>query len=539
MQLPKKHRFLTCGNNLRALSAMLLVLCMTVFGQQPTFTFTHEITSNDIYGLAGHEDTLWMTTSWGVNYTIAKSESLSWYGYKSDPGRFLGPVAFGDASVLAALASEPATSNPSVAFNRLFMFSHKIDMAGTFKTLSPGFSDDGHLDKITKSADFSVNDIAWSKGFYWLACLDGGLVRIAIGNESMTAFLPGNSKGFAPSKMSETMGTDISKFPDTLRRVIAVDVVDPSGASPLILVASRDKMWKFSPLDSSWNSFSNSFIDPHVTFDYYQNVYSSGPKDSYDLYAAIRVKKNDVNIDTTCFFKYDTSAGAWRTLLENFQFAPSVTFGLNHEIYCNGNNQVFLYKDSAAGLIPIWGGDIFQKRMTRASNGNYPNSINDMLCLPYPDGRIAMWIGSSTTSLPVYNGLFFSLNEKKDESDTAAFGYVHRDNKLVSGLKQSYAFPGILHLVNGEKTVFAYNLSKSSNVTIKIYDWNMDPVKTVVHDRPREAGNDNGNGRSTKAGEDTWDGTTDSGRRVAAGVYYYKITAKSGEHAFGKIIIAK
>jgi len=60
--------------------------------------------------------------------------------------------------------------------------------------------------------------------------------------------------------------------------------------------------------------------------------------------------------------------------------------------------------------------------------------------------------------------------------------------------------------------MFAYNLSKASKVTIKIYDWNMDPVKTVIKDRDRPAGNDRANGRSTNAAEDTWDGTTDSGR---------------------------
>jgi flagellar hook assembly protein FlgD len=82
-------------------------------------------------------------------------------------------------------------------------------------------------------------------------------------------------------------------------------------------------------------------------------------------------------------------------------------------------------------------------------------------------------------------------------------------------------------------------LAKASNVTIRIYDWNMDLVKTVISNKDRPAGNDQANGRSTNPTEDTWDGTTDSGRRVAVGVYYYKITAQSGERSFGKIIVAK
>jgi hypothetical protein len=152
---------------------------------------------------------------------------------------------------------------------------------------------------------------------------------------------------------------------------------------------------------------------------------------------------------------------------------------------------------------------------------------------------MALWIASSTSSLPTNNGLFFSLDEKKDELDTAAFHYVHRDKKLKSGLTQSYAFPGILNASNGGRAVFAYNLSKPSKVTIKIFDWNMDPVKTVIKERDRPAGNDRSNGRSTNASEDVWDGTTDTGRCVAVGVYYYKIVAQSGEHSFGKIIVAQ
>jgi flagellar hook assembly protein FlgD len=89
------------------------------------------------------------------------------------------------------------------------------------------------------------------------------------------------------------------------------------------------------------------------------------------------------------------------------------------------------------------------------------------------------------------------------------------------------------------KTVFAYNLSKASRVTIRVYDWNMDLVKTVIRNEQRPAGSESANGRSTDATTDSWDGTNAAGKRVAVGVYYYRITAQSVEHAFGKVIVAK
>jgi flagellar hook assembly protein FlgD len=87
--------------------------------------------------------------------------------------------------------------------------------------------------------------------------------------------------------------------------------------------------------------------------------------------------------------------------------------------------------------------------------------------------------------------------------------------------------------------VFAYNLSKASKVTIRVYDWNMDLVATIIKNKQRPAGTEQASGRSTNVIEDAWDGRTTAGKRVAVGVYYYTIIAQSGEHAFGKIIVAK
>jgi hypothetical protein len=526
------------------------VLLCAVGGAQaaaPSCSFTNEITSNDIFGLAGHEDTLWMATNWGINYTIAKSDTLSWIGYKSDQGRFNGAIGFGDAKALAAFSPEQSENNSNVAFSNLCLFSHSNSSTDKNPVIiKPEFEGAKHLDSIVKNAKFSVAGIAWTKGYFWIACMDGGLVRYDIAGNSLLAFFPGKKEGFEPSLFTGAIENGISKFPDTsensTQRVIAVKVLDSSSLSPVILVATPAKLWKYSLKDTMpWDSLPFSFTDGQMTLGSYQNIYVSGAGDSMDLYAAIRIKKESSKIDTIDFFKYDTSVHSWKVLLENLENAPPASFGASHEIYLSIGNQMHLYKDTAGEFKELWNWNVFQKRMTSATRtkGDYPNFINDVLCLTSAGGKMALWIASSTNSLPTNNGLFFSRDEKKDELDTAEFHYVHRDKKLNAGLTQSYAYPGILNASNGGKAVFAYNLSKASKVTIKIFDWNMDPVKSVIKNKDRPSGNDRSNGRSTNAAEDVWDGTTDTGRRVAAGVYYYKITAQSGEHSFGKIIVAK
>jgi hypothetical protein len=211
-----------------------------------------------------------------------------------------------------------------------------------------------------------------------------------------------------------------------------------------------------------------------------------------------------------------------------------VTFGDSGEVYAVSGNLVNLYKEGSGGdTLLISGdntGDKFFKRMTMGSGVDYPDNVNGLLYSPQSGGKASLWIASSANVLPsVRNGIFYSFDEKSDEQNTTAFKYIHSDKKLTGGLKESYAFPGILNSLNGSKAMFAYNLSKASKVTIKIYDWNMDPVKTVIKNRDRPAGNDRANGRSTNAAEDTWDGTTDSGRRVAVGVYYYTRSARRAE----------
>jgi hypothetical protein len=59
----------------------------------------------------------------------------------------------------------------------------------------------------------------------------------------------------------------------------------------------------------------------------------------------------------------------------------------------------------------------------------------------------------------------------------------------------------------------------------------------VVRNAERKAGTKRASRRSSEPA-DMWDGRNESGRIVAPGVYYYKITTDKGERAFGKVIVA-
>jgi hypothetical protein len=80
-------------------------------------------------------------------------------------------------------------------------------------------------------------------------------------------------------------------------------------------------------------------------------------------------------------------------------------------------------------------------------------------------------------------------------------------------------------------TTIHYMPPKTTAVTIRIYDFNLDLVRTVVDNEIRFAGIDVDN--------DVWDGRNDKGKLVANGIYFYNIKLGTGEDWWGKVAVVK
>ena len=102
------------------------------------------------------------------------------------------------------------------------------------------------------------------------------------------------------------------------------------------------------------------------------------------------------------------------------------------------------------------------------------------------------------------------------------------------GADKTYAYPNPFsplrqNLINGSGHVrFHYYLPKSATISVKIYDFSMDLVKTVIAGKLRPT-----------AGEfdEVWDGTNDAGNPVANGVYFYKIERSGLDPVWGKVMV--
>ncbi|MCP4583298.1 MAG: hypothetical protein GY839_16955 [candidate division Zixibacteria bacterium] len=76
-----------------------------------------------------------------------------------------------------------------------------------------------------------------------------------------------------------------------------------------------------------------------------------------------------------------------------------------------------------------------------------------------------------------------------------------------------------------------YKPIQTTDVTIKIFDFNLDLVTTIIDGASRTGG--------MEADNDVWDGKNDNGKMVANGVYFYNIKLGTGEDWWGKVAVIK
>ncbi len=105
---------------------------------------------------------------------------------------------------------------------------------------------------------------------------------------------------------------------------------------------------------------------------------------------------------------------------------------------------------------------------------------------------------------------------------------LHASQKL-SGASASYAFPNPF-APDDEIVRIHYSTGKSSTVpvTVRIFDFGMNLVRTVINNAPRE---------STREHDELWDGRDEQNRFVANGVYFYQIAVDQDQPRWGKILV--
>ena len=104
---------------------------------------------------------------------------------------------------------------------------------------------------------------------------------------------------------------------------------------------------------------------------------------------------------------------------------------------------------------------------------------------------------------------------------------IFRADLATDEKTKTYAYPNpFAPRIDGVVRI-RYQLSRPASVTIRIFDFAMNPVRTLIQSQLRPAGED----------EDVWNGQSDTGVRVANGVYFYSIEIAGEAPLRGKILV--
>jgi hypothetical protein len=490
------------------------------------------IASNDALLLSGNSDTLWM---------------LSY----EDPDRYAVNTISGDGNLSVKITDESnwnALYLCNLGHIRTMSYAKGLtvvvplyDTLQEPKDLSVIVRSGGKINNLSVAFDWPTRiiqnenmrigavDVTTDQKNFYFACLDAGVVQWDPITEKMSLIQVGKTPTLLDSLESK------AKAPEN--RVTAVSAFKTG-----LLVTTPAKIYKYSFETKQWDSTLSTTIDRSgYALSSFHSAFINEKAKRSPLYSFVAVKGSTVGDDSLVLCKYDSIAGKWRIFMDN---SPEcITTGHNGILYMvSDDNQLEAYVDTAEAEKtepnprPTVGLKAFQDSMTAAYKIEFPGNINDILYSAMSDSTGNLWIATT-------EGLFISENVSPGKVIRSC-RLLKRAPSVSSGLEKTYARPGILksglYDAKTSRSVLVYNLSKDAKVTIRIYDYNMDHVKTVISGKFRKAGSNGGPfGRSTVETEDFWDGKNENGKIVAPGVYYYKISTDSGERAFGKLVVAK
>lgn len=376
--------------------------------------------------------------------------------------------------------------------------------------------------KADTSKSLQAVRVAFCKDDFFFACNDGGLVKWDLKNNSKSVFIPGNK---IPVQIEKFTG--LSENHDTMKRVIEIEA-----CKNFLMITTPDTAWNFSIVDSAWIGYGRVSLDSNIVIKEFQHVFADENSPDHPMYSIAKISKG--GSDTTVLCKYSSKEGGWKVLLN--EEIDGICFGVKGYIYTfsrKDSTEIKVYHDTLGDSgVPynIHPENSYNVDSRLIKGHETAPNINFVKFTSKTDSTGILWVATSS-------GLFMSSNEIPGISKDPLI-CIKRVTPVKTSLKQAFASPGILKY-NGEVR-FVYNLAKDAKVTIRVFDYNMDLVKTVIDNQLRPAG-DHGpeSGRSNYKEVDKWNGINKNGQNVAPGVYYFKITSDNGDRAFGKIVVAR
>ncbi len=504
------------------LSTFLLIL--GVAGAQ-TFKETYKLdgqatspSSNTVNQILITKGTVYLATNKGLNLSADGGASFQTdFGPNGPTGMSTNAVAVtGDTIVTATSTTFEQAGNSYPQGTGLYVstdggstWTHDSQSVDTEADSTVTF---GHNVLKALPITTAVNNITYSLAFYggylYAANFAGGLRRSAdIGKTWQRVVLPPDYLSYINADSTYTfqlspIGGKITTETNYNHEAFSLY----SDGDSALYVGTADGIDKTTDNGHSWYKFSHQNESSPISGDFVVSITAQNYDGVHNIWAAT-VNANDPTEVPALSYTSDGGA-SWHFILpghffHSMAFQDSIVYGASDD---------GLFRTADLGL-----SSQVTTNVLDPSTGQQVLSVAFYAVATQGD---TVWAGSGDgTALGVDNGGGFQLSKWK----------VLRTYVAVANQNLTYFYPNPFSpRLDVGRIHYSVN-SPNSTVTIRIYDFSMHVIRTLLQNAPRNSGENDA----------VWDGLNESGQMVDNGVYFYSVSVNNGNPLWGKILVVR